>query len=308
MESMFIVSGILLMLLVPLYVACPFLFYYSKKVRNTFLFANRLNFPHPRFHPLKDPSYFGIKNGENSTISLDDGVINLWSIKSEVSNSRKEMILYCHGNSCNRAMTHRVGLYQEMLAQGFDVVTFDYRGYGDSKLRNAAIPNEETVVFDTNVILEWAEEHNPDHKILIWGHSLGTGISIKLLSTLKECSRRIHGLILESPFLSSGEAGRHIPIAKIFDLLPFTRGVIGDALEGMFPSNELIAKVEVPIFILHAHDDKILPVHQGIALQKASHDQGKMDVTLKLVKEGGHKFLYKNKEAMAATWEFISSI
>jgi alpha-beta hydrolase superfamily lysophospholipase len=289
-------------------VACPFIFYYCKRIRNAGMFANRLNIPHPWFYNLKDPSSFGIKNAFNESLNVDKGMINIWSITTAVpklKNGKRTVVLYSHGNSCNRAMSHRVGLYQKLTGMGLDVVTFDYRGFGDS---TGVLPDENTTVHDAGVMLQWVEKNFPEHNMVVWGHSLGTGITVKLLSSLEKYPSQLQGLILESPFLNSGEAGRHIPIAKIFDLLPFTRGVIGEALEGLFPTDKLISKIKLPIIILHAKDDRILPVHHSLLLHEECCKQSMTNVELKLFDEGQHKYLFTIKEAMAAASKFIDGL
>ena len=47
-------------------------------------------------------------------------------------------IIYLHGQTGHRGLEYRVGLYKVLSRQGFNVVTFDYRGFGDS------IPSLET--------------------------------------------------------------------------------------------------------------------------------------------------------------------
>lgn len=298
----------ILPLIFAIYVACPFVVYYSKRIRNSCLFAHRLNLPHPWLHNLKDPAYFGIENAKNVTLSVATGSINLWCIEPSstpfIRENRESVVLYCHGNSCNRAMNHRLGLYKKLTSFGLNVVTFDYRGYGDS---TGILPDENSVVTDAKAMLEWVEEHFKNHDVIIWGHSLGTGISVKMLSGLKGCSDRVQKLVLESPFLNSGEAGRHIPIARVFDLLPFTKGVIGDAMEGMFPTDELISKISIPIIILHAEDDNILPILHSMKLYEVCRTKNMTNVSLKVFGEGAHKFLYQNKEAMETAAQFIQN-
>lgn len=302
------VAGSCLLFLFALYVACPFIFYYCKRIRNAGLFANRLNLPHPWFYNLKDPAAFGVENACSESLPLDVGVINIWTIASStpmLKDGRRTVALYSHGNSCNRAMSHRVGLYKKLVSMGIDVVTFDYRGFGDS---TGVLPDEKTVVHDADVMLEWVQSKYCDHDIVIWGHSLGTGITVKLLSLLEKHPTKLVGLILESPFLNSGEAGRHIPIAKIFDLLPCTKGVIANALEGLFPTDELITSIKLPILIIHAKDDRILPIHHAYQLYNVCEANGMENVTLKVFDEGQHKYLFQNESAMNAASQFMRGL
>ena len=288
-----------------LYVACPFLFYYFKRIRDTFVFSTFLNFPPPMLHSLQDPRYFGVENAENISVLKDKGLINAWSIKSKdpiVKDGKEIVVLYCHGQSCNRAMSHRVGMYNTLSKMGFNVVTFDYCGFGDSQ---GPMASEISVVEDTYAVLKWVEEHFSNHHIFCWGHSLGTGIAVQLLSSLENCSHRIDGLVLESPFLNLAEAGKQFPVAKLFDFLPFTKGVISNALLGMFPTDKLIAQISIPILILHAENDIILPVCHSYRLFEICESKTMNNVKMEVFKEGGHKFLFENKNAMEVAALFL---
>lgn len=287
------------------YVACPYIFYYFKRVRDTFVFCHFLNIPPPWFHSLKDPEYFGVENAKTFSILSDEGSINIWNIKTTnpfIKNGKESVILYCHGQSCNRAMSHRVGMYNQLSGMGFNIVTFDYRGFGDSP---GNMPSENSVVEDVRIMLQWVENNFFDHNIFVWGHSLGTGVSVRFISSLEDSSHRISGLVLESPFVNLEEAGKQFPIAKIFDFLPLTKGVISNALAGMFPTDELILHITVPILILHAKDDHILPVSNAIQLFRTCERNNMDNVQMKIVNEGKHKFLFRNKYAMEAAGNFL---
>jgi len=50
-----------------------------------------------------------------------------------LTNSQRPVILYMHGNTGSRAREHRVEHYKFLRGLGFHIVTFDYRGYADSR-------------------------------------------------------------------------------------------------------------------------------------------------------------------------------
>ena len=49
---------------------------------------------------------------------------------------------------------------------------------------------------DTYTVVKWAEEHFSETKLVLWGHSLGTGVSVEFLATYPNTS-----VIGECPFL-----------------------------------------------------------------------------------------------------------
>lgn len=65
-----------------------------------------------------------------------------------------KIIFYMHGNSGSRAASHRVELYNVLRAQGYHVIAFDYRGYGDS-LPNS--PTETGLVNDAIAVYKYIQ-------------------------------------------------------------------------------------------------------------------------------------------------------
>ena len=82
------------------------------------------------------------------------------------------------------------------LTKSFDIITFDYRGYGDSTNVN---PDELGVVEDTIIVIKYANEKKRTDKLFIWGHSLGSAVATESLSVLND-TIKIDAVILESPF------------------------------------------------------------------------------------------------------------
>lgn len=68
--------------------------------------------------------------------------------------SGAKIIFYMHGNSGSRAASHRVELYNVLRAQGYHIIAFDYRGYGDS-LPNS--PTEAGLVNDAIAVYKYIQ-------------------------------------------------------------------------------------------------------------------------------------------------------
>lgn len=59
----------------------------------------------------------------------------------------------------------------------YDVITFDYRGFGDS----TGQPTEAGLVKDARFIYNWLDKlNNGQRKIYLWGHSLGSAVGCQL--------------------------------------------------------------------------------------------------------------------------------
>lgn len=84
-------------------------------------------------------------------------------------------------------------------------------GYGDS---TKVDPTERDVVKDVIFIYNWVAERTGG-KIFVWGHSLGTGLSLHALSILENSNKRPWGLILESPFNNMKNEIQEHPVASV---------------------------------------------------------------------------------------------
>ncbi|MHA1537397.1 MAG: alpha/beta hydrolase family protein [Alphaproteobacteria bacterium] len=119
------------------------------------------------------------------------------------------------------------------VRQGFDVVSFDYRGIGDSRrgrLRGIPGSASDWATKDTHAVLDWAAARAPGGKVIYCGHSIG-GQLVALLAN--------HGRIAALMGIGA-QAGywRHWPMpAKLgFGLLMHVFMPILTPLFGYFPS------------------------------------------------------------------------
>merc|ERR1719342_1057102 len=78
----------------------------------------------------------------------------------------------------------------------------DYRGYGDSVMKSPL--SESTVVEDAKAAIKLIRDNvGDDPKLIIYGHSMGTGIaSHAAAESHKEGLGKVDGIILDSPFHS----------------------------------------------------------------------------------------------------------
>lgn len=143
------------------------------------------------------------------------------------------IIIYFHGNGLNRIFFHRTNTIR-YLSQALNahVIIFDYRGFGDSE----GWPTENGTLLDGKAVIKYVHDlikkyrHKNNDDVLkddpyvyVYGHSLGTGISIQLLNYLANTGSLIDyvdGLIIDSPFSTLMDAFRTHPIAAIYRIFP----------------------------------------------------------------------------------------
>ena len=192
------------------------------------------------------------------------------------------LILGFGGNAWNAeaAADYLAGLYP-----GSHVVAFHYRGYAPSsgKPGAAALLDDALLVHD-----EVAARLKPA-RIVAVGFSIGSGVAARLAGR-----RRIAGAILVTPFDSLMRvAERHYPWLPVRLLFRHE-----------MPAAEDLERSQVPIAILIAGRDTIIPPARGEALRSAAGNL----VYARTIESAGHNDLYERPEFRQAMIEALDRI
>jgi fermentation-respiration switch protein FrsA (DUF1100 family) len=167
-------------------------------------------------------------------------------------------VLLCHGNAGN--ISDRIPHVALLSAAGFDVLAFDYRGYG----RSSGRPSESGTYSDARAARDaLLQQDGVDAtRLLYLGESLGGAVALALA-----LERPPSGLVLQSAFTSVRDIARlHYPF------LP--RALVPDA----YPSLRRIGELRAPLLVLHGADDRIVPVMDGQALFEAAPDPKRIEI------------------------------
>lgn len=105
-------------------------------------------------------------------------------------NNSKKLVVQFHGNSENRSS--QFFQLSWVVNQGFDFITFDYRGFGE------LINYEENLIEDGVAVLNWLGTLNYDEIILV-GQSLGGMVLTNALSLSKINYTKFH-IVLDCSF------------------------------------------------------------------------------------------------------------
>lgn len=182
-------------------------------------------------------------------LETDDGErLHGWWIRARTDSHGH--LLLCHGNAGN--VGDRV-LHADLLtAAGFDLLLFDYRGYG----RSSGRPSEAGTYLDARAALRCLlEQPEVDPaRVLYLGESLGGAVALDLA-----LERPPTGLVLLSAFTGVRGLGRlHYPFVPA--------RLIPDA----YPALRRIRELHAPLLVLHGDRDEIVPLSQGRALFEAA--------------------------------------
>jgi fermentation-respiration switch protein FrsA (DUF1100 family) len=171
-----------------------------------------------------------------------------WWLKHEDQVPRA-VLVYCHGNAANLSLLAEVsGILFDF---GWDVLLFDYQGYGDSSPQKAGF-SERALLADAQSAYDWVRRMVPENRIIVWGHSLGSAIAAQLAAKNKPA-----GLILEGAFPSLVEvAKRRYPWALVFRFMFFD----------VFATSDYLAEKRFPLLVVHGELDEVIQPRFGRAV------------------------------------------
>ena len=193
---------------------------------------------------LVPPAAELIPTAEDVTLVTSDGLeLGAWYVPA-AGTERSVAVLVANGNGGNRAS--RAPMAVELAAAGFDVLLFDYRGYGG----NSGAPSSDGLLRDATAARDHLvrERGMEPERVLYFGESLGAGVVTALAYRHPPA-----GLVLRSPFVSLAAVGRHH-----YPILP-----VGWLLRDEFAVAELIAGIDVPTTVVYGSADTIVPPAQS---------------------------------------------
>ena len=189
-------------------------------------------------------------------------------------------VIYFHGNGGNLSYCDWVG--EELSGRGFDVLLFDYRGYGRSLGEPAG---ERGLYADADAAYDFLtrERGVEPRRVVLYGQSLGTAAAADL-ATRRECG----ALVLESGLSSAADMA-----GVVMPWLPrFVRGLTKNKLD----TAGKIGRVGCPVLVAHGDRDEIIPVSQGRKLYDAAPARRRLEIVggaghNDLSNVGGEKYL-----------------
>jgi fermentation-respiration switch protein FrsA (DUF1100 family) len=213
-----------------------------------YLFQDRLVYA-PTAIQIDTPASLGLPCREVSLTTADGLRLAAWLVETPGS---RGAVLFCHGNYGN--ISHLLDPIRIFCGLGFDVLVFDYRGYGQSE----GEPSEEGTYLDAEAARDFLvqEEGVDPARLVLCGRSLGGPIAARLA--------RQHppgALLLESTFTSLPELGRRrYPFFPVRRLCRYTYDTLGQ-----------LAGIRCPVLVVHSRQDDLIPFEQGQALYAAAN-------------------------------------
>jgi len=207
------------------------------------------------------PAAAGFPQAEEHVLTTsDDEKVIVWHVPPKPG---RDVVLFFHGNG--DSLAGLAGRFEAITADGTGLVALSYRGYAGS----SGAPSEDGLLRDGAAAYAFAAERYDAQRIVAWGFSLGTGVAVAVAS-----EHPVRKVILEAPYNSIADVA-----AAKFRFVP-VRLLIRDPLH----SDERIARVTVPLLIVHGARDQAIPIAFGERLFALAHEP-KQFVR---IPEGGH--------------------
>jgi pimeloyl-ACP methyl ester carboxylesterase len=178
----------------------------------------------------------------------------------------KGLILYFHGNT--RSIKGWAKYAGDFYRYDYDVVLIDYRGFGKSTGKRS----EKDMLADTQFVYRELLQQYPEHHMIVYGRSIGSGFAAKLASDNKP-----RYLILDAPYYSFTKV-----VERFLPILP-----VRYVLRYQLRTDKWIRHINCHAYIIHGTKDWLIPIRHSERLQKINPRK----ITLIRIHGGGHNNL-----------------
>ena len=227
------------------------------------------------YHPdirLPTPAQAGAPDMKPVTIHTKDNLpLTCWFVDSE---GNKPVLLFFMGDT--GSLADRADAFKPFIEHGYGIFLLGYRGFGG----NPGQPSERGLYRDARAAIRWLDLHGVDAgHIVLYGHSLGTGIAVQMATEIKA-----RAVVLEAPYTTLPDTVQlGMPLVKSNWFMA----------KNNFDNIAKIGKIREPLLIVQGDHDEVIPYKQGKALFKAAPEPKQAY----LIPEGGHSDLFDYGEA-----------
>ena len=197
---------------------------------------------------------------ENVWFNSADGTrLNGWFFESQ-SGPEIATLIFFHGNGGNIRNVSWLG--QRFAKQGFDVLLFDYRGYGAS---DGVVSAESELYADGDAAVAFVinQKKARPERVVLYGHSLGTAVVANVASR-----GQFGAVVLEAGFSSASSVA-----TAALPWLPQFLHFLG---KNRFESARKLASVTSPILIAHGDPDGTIPTAEAHLLFASANEPKKL--------------------------------
>jgi uncharacterized protein len=230
----------------------------------------------PMHQLVLTPDQIGLEYEEVEFAAADGVRLNGWFLPARAP--RRGSILFLHGNAQNIS-TH-IASVAWLPAEGFDVLLFDYRGYG----RSDGSPSLAGLHLDFDAALKalLARPEIERNKVIVFGQSLGGSLAVTGLAASPR-RQQVRALIVEGAFTSYRALAQE-KLAGFWLTWP-VQAPLSLTIDDRYRPIDVIGELApLSLLIVHGEADRIVPAEHAVALYEAARPPK----TLWLVPGAGH--------------------
>jgi uncharacterized protein len=174
-------------------------------------------------------------------------------------------IVHAHGNAQN--IGHHLPFVSWLPAAGFHVLTFDYRGFGQSQ----GEPSLQGVVQDLRAAIAEARRQARGLRLVLLGQSLGGATALRAAAQEQNAGAAdIAAVVADSPFASyrgvAQDAAGRGPLGWI---APLALKALPDASQDPLAA---VAQLRSPLLLIHGTADRVIAVEHSLRLHEAARE------------------------------------
>jgi fermentation-respiration switch protein FrsA (DUF1100 family) len=220
-------------------------------------------FFHPDQQVYSTPEQLGVTVQQFHFGAADGGTkLHAWWMPAV--GTPRATVVHAHGNAAN--ISNHAPLVAWLPAEGIEVLSFDYRGFG----RSAGKPSLDGVVADTRAALaEARRRRTPSVPLVLLGQSLGAATAIRALAEETAAGAAdIKLLVTDSAFASyrgiARDATRDSVLSYVAPLaMPSLPATSSDPLVA-------ITRIKAPVLLLHGELDAVIGIEHSERLHAAA--------------------------------------
>ncbi len=241
--------------------------------------------------------------------------------------SPKAIVVIIHGSFEHSGRYNHVALY--LVNHGYAVYAFDLRGHGKSEGERAFIPSFEVLIKDLGIFLDFLKRQDSTKPVFLLGHS--SGGCIALFFEIMHRPTGVKGMVLCAPALRMKKGiglfarsiafitGYLFPRLKLHKLdsrflshdqqaisfynndpLVYREKLLAGTVSGFLHSVNKICsqleKIDLPLFILHGAQDRIVDIAGSKLLYNKSRS---LDKTFKIYQNCYHELFNEPDKELA---------
>jgi uncharacterized protein len=232
---------------------------------------------------------------EDIYLKASDGIVlHGWRLYAD--RPARGTVLFFHGNGENIS-THMANVYW-LVDKGYDVLLFDYRGYGKSQGQ----PDLDLIVQDAQTMIGYAVAHTvAGTGLVVIGHSFGASLSIYAIAHSAD-KDRIRALVSIAAF-SDYHAVAQEALARSW-LFWLFQWPLSFTIDDSYSPVESIAGVSpVPLLLMHSRQDEMIEYYHVQALFDAAAEPKRL-----ITVTGDHNHVFNLQSNRALLLDYLKGL